>query len=341
MSDRRTDLHPDVLVGGGAEPEVEDARPSPGRARGLAALLVAAGVGFAAAQVVSPSPSDGATGGTGASLALVTGRQPALEGSPFEQTPKTGMEVTLVNTGPDALRLDTAELAGSGLRWDVDRPLKPGQQAVAMLRDDSPCDGPLDGLSGGGRARQLRVRTLDEQTGDRLPDALLPLPPTVGPLYDDHVRTTCALPRLAQAVEITSSAPEPDGEESVVPLGLLSRSVRPVQVVEVEVTVPDVTARLTSADGRPVPLPLTLPARTRTQIAEGVPYGDPGSMPYRLRLTAGSGASCQALRAGLGGEARLRLADPAEPAVVEDATFQAELWPLAERVCAAEGLPPR
>ena len=337
MTDR-ADLHPDVLVGGGDETEVEDARPAPGRARGLVALLLAAAAGFAAAQVVPPSPADGATG---ASLALVTGRQPHLEGSPYDPAVGTGMEVTLVNTGTGAVRLDTAELAGSGLRWDVDRPLRAGHQAVAPLRDDSPCDGPLDGLSGGGQARQLRVRTLDEQTGDRLPDVLLPLPPTIGPLYDMHVRMTCALPPLSEAVEIVSGAPVADQEESVVQLGLLSRSVRPVQVVGVEVTVPDVTARLTSRDGQPVPLPLTLPARSRREIAEGLPFDDPASLPYQVRLTAGSGASCQALRAGLGGQARLRLVDPAEPDVVAERAFPVELSPLAERACAAEGLPPR
>ena len=335
MTDRPQVVSADVLVGGDDEHEPS----SSGVARRWAALAVAAAAGFAAAQLVAPSASDGAAG---ASLALVTGRQPHLEGTSGD-APVTGMEVTLVNTGPATLRLDTAEVEGSGLRWDVDRPLEPGQQAAALLRDERPCEGRLDALSRPGAPRRLRVRSHDEQTRDRLPDVLLTLPPTVGRTYDDHVRLACALPRLPEALEALVGPSALDGEELVVPLGLVSRSVRPVQVVEVAAAVPGLTARLMDDAGQPVPLPLTLPVRSRTEIAEGVPYGDPGSTPYRLRLAATGPSSCGTLVDRSGGESVVvRSVAPDEPEVVADRPVPLDLTPLVERACAAStGSPTR
>ena len=318
----------DVLVGGDDGPE----RSSGGGLRRPAALLLAAGIGFAAAQVVAPSRSDGAAG---ASLALVVGRAPHLEGTSGD-APVTGMEVTLVNTGPTALRLDTAEVEGSRLRWDVDRPLRPGQQAAALLRDERPCEGPLDALSRPGAAQRLRVRSRDDRTGAPLVDVLLPLPPAVGRRYDDHVRLQCALPRLPEALEVLAGLSALEGDELVVPIGLLSLSVRPVQVDEVVAAVPGVTSRLTDGAGRPVPLPVVLPSRSRTEIAEGIPYDDPGSTPYRLRITAAGAGSCEALQLRSVGEAVVvRSSDPDEPGAVAERPVPLDLTLLVERACAA------
>jgi hypothetical protein len=322
----------DVLVGG------DEAEPSStGRLGRLAALALAAGLGFGAAQLAAPADE-----ATGASLAVVTGRQPHLEET-SGGVPSTAMEVTLVNTGPTALRLDAAEVEGSGLRWDVDRPLQPGRQATALLREARPCDGPSDALSGTGAAARLRVRSRDEQAGDRLPDVVLPLPPGIGRYYDDHVRRVCALPRLDQALETLVGPAALVGAELVVPFGVLPLSVRPLQVVEVEGTVPGLTARLTDADLQPVPLPLALPTRTRTQVAEGIPYDEPAGTPYRLRIsTAGPGA-CAALQGRSDGAPFVvRYADADDPGVLAGRPLILDLAPLLAQVCAPpDGSPPR
>ena len=334
MTDRPQVSSADVLAGGDDEPD-----RSPTGLRRLAALLLAAGMGFAAAQLITPSASGGASG---AGLALVTGRQPHLEAVSGD-APVTAMEVTLVNTGTAVLRLDAAEVEGSGLAWDVDRPLQPGQQAAALLRDERPCEGPLDALSRPGAPQRVRVRAHDEQTAERLPDVVLRLPPAVGRLYDDHVRLTCALPRLPEALEVLAGPSTLVGEELVVPFGVLSRSVRTLQVDEVAVAVPGLTARLTARDGRPVPLPLTLPGRSRLAIAEGVPYDDPSSTPYRLRLAAAGPQACGTLVDPSGGESVVvRYVDPDEPGVVAGRPVPLDLTPLVERACApSTGAPPR
>ena len=323
-------LHADVLGAG------DDDTPEPpavdGRRRVLG-LVLAAALGFAAAQLVPDVEPDRATP---ASLALVTGRQPHLEVT-ADDPPITGLEVTLVNTGPRALRLDSATVDGTALRWDVDRPLEPGRQAAALLRDEEPCEGPLDELSGTRLAREVTVSARDEETGDRLPDVLLPLPPTTGRLYDDHVRFSCALPRLPEAVELVTMAPELEGDELVVALGLQSRSVRDVQVIAPASAVPGLTARLTAADGRPVPLPLTVPGRTRSDVVQGFAYDDLSTTPYRLRITAGADA-CPVLleRSGIENVV-VRLLDPQEPEVEAERPVPIDLTALAGRVCPPTG----
>lgn len=330
MTDRPVVVSSDVLAAG--DDEAPERSVADGRRR-AAALLLAAGFGFAAAQVVPDAAPDGPGS---ASLALVVGRQPPLEAT-ADEPPITGFEVTLVNTGPDALRLDRATVDGTALEWDVDRPLDPGRQAAALLRDGEPCEGPLDELSGARPAREVRVRVRDEATRDRLPDVLLPLPPTTGRLYDDHVRQVCALPRLAEAVELVTLASELDGKELVVPMGLQGRSVRDVQVVEVEGTVPGLVTRLTTADAQPLTLPVTVPGRARREIAEGFVYDDPASTPYRLRVTA-TREACPALRERSGIEnVVVRLVDPDEPDVRAERPVPVDLTPLIGPTCAAPG----
>jgi hypothetical protein len=323
----------DVLVGGGDEaPE----RPPADRRRRLAGLALAAGCGFAAAQLVPAAAPDGATG---ASLALVTGRQPHLEVT-ADDPPLTGMEVVLVNTGSRALRLDGATVDGTALRWDVDRPLEPGRQAAALLRDEQPCDGPLDALSGPGPAREVRVSTRDDATRERLPDVLVALPTTAGRLYDMHVRQSCGLPPLPEALELVTTAAELAGQDLVTSVGLQSRSVRDVQVVGVAADVPGLTTRLTAADGQPTALPLTVPGRTRKELAEGFLLDVPDSSPYRLRTTT-TADGCAALRERSGVEnVVVHLVDPGDPEVVAVRPVAIDLTPLLERVCPPAGAPP-
>ena len=330
MTDRPVVLHADLLAGGddeAPEPAVRDGR------RRVVGLLLAAVLGFAAAQLVADAEPD--VVGT-ASLALVVGGQPNLERT-ADDPPSTGLQVVLVNTGPRALRLAGATVDGTALAWDVDRPLEPSRQAAALLRDEQPCDGPLDELSGADPEREVRVSMRDEETGDRLPDVLLALPPTVGRLYDDHVRWSCALPRLQEAIEVFSLVPEAQGDELVVAIGLQTRSVRDVQVVELASAVDGLTVRLTAADGRPVPVPLTVPGRPRSEIDQGFDYDDPSSTPYRLHLTADA-AACPVLRGRSGIEnVVVRTVDPQEPEVEAERPVPVDLTPLVERVCPPTG----
>lgn len=330
MTDRPVVVSSDVLAAGDAD--APERSVADGRRRAVA-LLLAAALGFAAAQLVPDAEPGGADA---ASLALVVGRQPHLEVT-ADEPPSTGFEVTLVNTGTSALRLDSAAVDGTALEWDVDRPLEPGRQAAALLRDEGPCEGPLDELSGARPACEVRVAVCDDATGDRLPDVLLALPPTTGRLYDDHVRAACALPRLSEAVDLVTLAPELERDELVVPLGLQTRSVRDLQVVDVAGAVPGLATRLTAADGQPVDLPVSVPGRPRREIAQGFDYDDPASTPYRLRVTAGPDA-CPALSERSGYEnVVVRVADPQEPEIEVPRPVPLDLTPLLERVCPPTG----
>ena len=121
------------------------------------------------------------------------------------------------------------------------------------------------------------------------------------------------------------------------PLGLQTRSVRDLQVVEVAGTVPGLATRLTAADGQPVGLPLTVPGRPRREIAQGFLYDDPASTPYRLRVTAGPDA-CPALRERSGYEnVVVSVVDPQEPEVEVPRPVPLDLTPLLEPSCPPTG----
>lgn len=312
----------DVLEG--AEPE-EQGR---GRPR-WAALAVAAALGFAAANVVDRSPA-----GPRAepSLAVVVGRQPPLE-SVGDAEPWTTMEVTLVNTGPSAVRLDGAVVQGSDLAWDADRSLEPGQQLPVVLREERPCDREPDVLSGSGAGPQrLQVRLRGGRDGGSSVD--LAMPPTVGLLYDDHVRAVCRLPRLPQALEVVQDGSTVEDGALVLEVGLQSVTVRPLQLVEVRSSRPGVTATLTFADGRPVPLPLDVAARTRLEIAQGWSFDDPSTTPYRVRLSADP-SGCAALRASSSGEGFLSVVfvDADDPATTAERAVFADPGELLRAAC--------
>ena len=300
----------------------------PRRRPRLLALAVAAAVGFGAAQAVDALSVEAAA----PALALVTGREPHLEATEGDE-PRTTLEVVLVNTGPDTVVLDGAQVEGSGLAWEADRPLRPGQQVTAALREDDPCEGEPDRLSGRPGSPRVRVRVQDRDGAD-LPALSLVLPGTVGLRYDDHVRAVCALPRLPEALEVAQFGETRQGGAAVVAVAILSRSVRPLQVTEVSSRLPGVRAVLTDAAGRTVPLPLDVPGRSRTEI-DSTPYpADPAAAPYRLRLTAGPEACVpEGDVGGTGESASIAYVDAADPGAIAERPVFADLVGLLSGGC--------
>ncbi len=322
---------PQVTVSGAGGPDVlgddEEAERRPRRPARLLALALAAAVGFGAGQVVDAlSVEAGAP-----ALALVTGREPYLDASGVDE-PSTSVEVALVNTGPDAVVLDGAEVDGSGLAWEADRPLEPGQQVTAVLREQQPCEGAPDRLSGRAGTPRLRVR-LQDPGGAELPALSLVLPGGVGRRYDDHVRAVCALPRLPDALDLVQARQSRDGDVAVVDVGLLNRSVRPLRVTELSSPVPGLRAVLTDVSGRAVPVPLDLPGRSRSEIAQGYAAGDPSSTPYRLRLSAGPDACVPVGPSGSGGAATVVYVDPDEPGQLAERPVFADLAGVVRGSC--------
>jgi hypothetical protein len=268
----------------------DDEGPAAPRRARLLSLGLAVLVGFGAGQLVPPL-DDVSDAGDGAPLALVTGRQPFLDA--VGEPPVPSLEVTLVNTGPEAVRLLGAGIAGTALRWEADRPLEVGQQATAVLREEGACDRDPDLLS-----RQLPAPRVVVQMRER-PEQGVTLDPVVALQYDDHVRNVCNLPRLPQALEVLQGAVVTTDDAVTVAFGLLSRSVRPLRVVGVT-PVPGLAVAVTDAAGRPVDLPLTVLGRTRQEIAVLDDTGDPASTPYRARISAQAG-DCQEARAAVVG----------------------------------------
>lgn len=320
----------------GTEPE--DRAPRPGRSRvaGLGLVVAGAAIGFAVAQAVPARSS----GGAGPALTLVAGRSPDLDVAGGDE-PQTTMTLTLVNTGASTVRLQGATVAGSELEWQADRSLQQGQQVAAVLREQRPCERASDVLSGGGRRNSLRVRL--ESPGRDGADVLsLALPQALGRAYDDHVRDVCKLPRLPAALEVVQGSADVGGaadvDAPVLAFDLQNLSVHALRVLEIAPSAPGVTATLTDDAGRPVELPLQIPARTRQEIAQGLDFDESATAPYRLRLTL-TPEACSAIRSGAGGEESVGVSfvDVEDPRTIGTRSIVTDLTGLFPRCRPAGG----
>ena len=251
--------------------------------RGWGGLLVAAVAGFALAQLL-PS-GDPAPEPVGPRLALVVGGQPVFDAAPGPD-PWLSVEVALVNTGPEPVRLTGASAPALGLRGSADKVLGAGDQTLLVLREGNVCSR---------LARQPRVSRGSQELrvavgapSDALPDeVVLSLPLSVVRQYDTFARSFCGLPHVADGLAVHSDAQSFSDGTVLIPVGLVSQTVQRLKLVEVAATVPGVTVELRDEAGAVVPLPLEIPGRYLVDLDVGFGPGVPEVNRYVVSVRLG------------------------------------------------------
>jgi len=272
----------DEVAGGPADgdrPAAGDG-PAAGRLRrlfGLAALLAAAVGGFTVAELrpTGPAPTERQP------LALVVGGQPVLNAQPGLD-PTTSVEVTLVNTGGAPVRLTGAVAEGLGLRWSSDQVLHAGEQVAVVLREGNACARSAEQPGGPGPRQQLRV-TVQPGGEDRPEQVVLALPASLVRRYDTFARSFCGAPPAERALDVITEAQAVGDGAVLITVGLVSRTVERLRLVEVAPTVPGLAVELRDQSGARVPLPLELPGRPTDLDLREVSR-------YALSVTAGPDA---------------------------------------------------
>jgi hypothetical protein len=224
--------------------------------RGPWALLAAALAGFALAQLLPSGPADEPARPR---LALVVGGEPVLDAQPGLD-PITSAEVVLVNTGSRPVRLTGAVAEGLGLRWSTDRELGAGEQVVAVLREGDACARVARQRAGPRPRQQLRV-TVRPAGADRPEEVVLPLPVSLVSRYEAFARSFCGAPPVERALDVITEAQSVGAGEVLVTVGLVSRTVERLRLVEVQPTVPGLTVELRDPAGTVLDLPLLLEER--------------------------------------------------------------------------------
>ena len=324
--------------GGSAECLGDDARTLSRRRRivfGVLLLGCAAGLvgahGFDSLRI-GASPADLPLG-----LVVVTSRVVPVQQEDDAQ-PRSGIEVTLVNTGGATLRVLSAGIGGLGLSLSADRALEPGAQLTAVLTDPSPCRSITEGVPSSGAT--LDVDVVDNDGRRRL---ALPLLPTLLREYDSAVRAVCGMPTLPEALWIAVGAgPGEAGRDLAVPVVLQNRTVKPVRLISVSSTLIGTSAALRTRTGADVLMPLTLPGRSLGQGKHHASTLDVESSPYVLAVTAERGACAD--RRARGGETvsvGLRYAYDSYLQEAAESFFALDLASLVSRACAHSGPQPR
>jgi hypothetical protein len=285
----------------GADPAVErDRSPQwstsvPRPLRGWGGLLAAAVAGLLLSQVLpsgGSAPEEPAPA-AGPRLALVVGGQPVFNAAPGPD-PSISVEVALVNTGSEPVRLTGAVAEGLALRWTADELLGAGEQTVVVLQEGNACARVAQQPQGSGGGQELRVAV--GGPADELPDeVVLPLPLSVVRQYDDFARSSCGLPSVAQGLDVLPEPPSFYDGAVLIPVGLVSQTVQRLTLVDVAPTVPGVTAELRDPTGAVVPLPVGIPGRYLVDLDIGLGPGVPEIDRYVVSVRI-SDDGCAALR---------------------------------------------
>jgi hypothetical protein len=272
----------------GADPADDGERPSylpavPRRLQGWGGLLAAVLAGVALAQLL-PS-GDPAPQPVGPRLALVVGGQPLLDAVPGPD-PSLSVEVALVNTGPEPVRLTGAVAPALGLRGSADEVLGAGEQTVLVLREGNACARIAQEPRGSRGSQELRVAV--GAPSDDLPDeVVLSLPLSVVRRYDDFARSFCGraahrggarrADRAAVGPRRHGADPrrpgQPDGAAAEAGGGGGDRAG------------PD--RRAAGRHGAAVPLPLEIPGRYLVDLDVGFGPGVPEVDQYVVRVHLG------------------------------------------------------
>lgn len=239
----------------GTEPGPADA-PAWGRGRQLAALAVAAAVGFAAATVLAETRlqtlRDGPEGVLSLDVVVESVEGTSLVSSVRSQAAVVS-SVVLRNTGPNDVALDAAELIGTGfVAEDLEgRRLPPGGRTVLRLLravdcsalDPTPPPGPLrvEATTGAGQ------RTVDLRVAADLAFA------------DEQARAACGQVDPAMALIVLDSPPMLTGTTVRVSAELSNASVSPLLVSDLRPLLGLRIVATTDQQGRPARLPLELP----------------------------------------------------------------------------------
>lgn len=322
--------HEPPVDGGSAD--LVDGGPSPSRSRRtlVGVLLVGCVVGCVAGFVAGRAVDgpDGADLPSPLVLVLVADRDVDVRGQPGVP-PRGEVQLLLVNTGLERLRLLGGRISDSGLTWMADRPLEPGEQLTAVLVDRSPCSTSA-GRRPAGRAT-MAVDVLQDGERRRLE---LPVPAELLRDYENKAGAACRRPRTSEALSMAlAGGPVGPGPALQVPITLQNRAIQPVQLHTVEATLDGTSATVRTRDGSEVPLPLTLPGRSVPQREQDLST-PPESSPYLLAVTADRDA-CEALRAR-GGETvtvSLRYGYAGEPLDTAETFFALSLARLMLHAC--------
>jgi hypothetical protein len=272
----------------GADPADDGERPSclpavPRRLQGWGGLLAAVLAGVALAQLL-PS-GDPAPQPVGPRLALVVGGQPLLDAVPGPD-PSLSVEVSLVNTGPEPVRLTGAVAPALGLRGSADEVLGAGEQTVLVLREGNACARIAQEPRGSRGSQELRVAV--GAPSDDLPDeVVLSLPLSVVRRYDDFARSFCGVPHIAEGLDVRTEPQSVRDGTVLIPVGLVSQTVQRLRLVEVAGTVPGLTVGLWDDTGAAVPLPLEIPGRYLVDLDVGFGPGVPEVDQYVVRVHLG------------------------------------------------------
>ena len=267
---------PRVTIEGGPGRQLDSAAPdeigvdpddegrwwqAPGRVRvaALSALL-----GFAAATAVAEWRHDARGGADGATLSVTAWAIESSDGGLGPVATKDGrleigMPFTLQNTGPREIALVSVQLSGSAVTTGNLRGqrLAPGEQARLVLVRPLDCgSGPQQGVPDV-MAPHLTVRARTD-AGERQVELRAAM--STWGLSDDLAGRMCGDLEPDEAFRTQLTYVRASAGVALLSLQVENASRRPLTVDRLQSAVPWMAVRLVDEQGRPLPLPLSLPA---------------------------------------------------------------------------------
>lgn len=257
-------------------------RPTP-RRRQLLALVAAAAVGFAGAQLLAERRQDALLRSPSATLSLeVVEDEPVPSYVNDDRGRLTlALPLALSNTGAADVVLETARLEGAGLR-DVavaGRSVQAGRTTRVVLVRRISCEQ----LPDAGQPAGPLLVTARTPAGMR--SAELSLGPAAAEQVIQQQRDACGLISPGRALQFDVSVSQIRDEEVRLPLELRNASAQELLVQRVQ-QAEGLDLQLLDAAGAPVPLPLTLPAVEGVLPRQPFPATGPSTrLTAVLRLT--------------------------------------------------------
>jgi hypothetical protein len=247
-------------VSGGEEPPAGASGEPPGHGRRLAALLLAAALGFGAATALAERRQSSLDDSPDGVLSLdVVGDQQLLSSSALvssaDGTPALVASVELRNTGPAPVALESAELMGTAYRAEDVAGRRVGERDRTTVRLLRPvrCDEPARP----GPPGPLRVRAMT-RAGPRTAD--LRLDTQSAAVADDLAQAACGRSSPAGSLLVTEpAAAVVEGARARVAAELGNGSGSPILLQSVRAPAGLRIVALQDDAGEQVPLPLELP----------------------------------------------------------------------------------